>query len=141
LSHISEEKGLKFHFVDLANEINITRPKQISRRLLKEFENNLNGIKIQVVGISYKPNIPDLRESPALNFIRELRDLGADVIWHDPLVISHGSERSQPLRTDIDIGIILVPHNTVDLAVWQKSNLKIWDLSANSTNYGWPKTL
>jgi UDP-N-acetyl-D-mannosaminuronate dehydrogenase len=89
--------------------------------------------------IAYKPNVPDVRESPALELIKELKILGASVSWHDPVVIELNGEKSSILDTDIDLGLILTPHTTLDLTPWKLAKTRVIDLSANSINYGWPK--
>ena len=91
--------------------------------------------------ITYKPNISDLRESPALDLIKELKSLGASVSWHDPFVSKYSDQQSAELNSDIDLGLIITPHDQIDFAIWKKSDVKVLDLSANSKNYGWPKFL
>ena len=98
-------------------------------------------MKIQLAGISYKSGIPDLRESPALLLITELKKLGADVSWFDPLVDFDLPGRCQSLDQNIDIGLIVTPHKVIDFSVWKKANVRVLDLSADSNNYGWPKFL
>jgi hypothetical protein len=73
--------------------------------------------------------------------IEELKLLGATVIWHDPLVQEYQNEKSVQLDTDIDIGLIVTPHESINFLIWSKSKVKVLDLSANSSNYGWPKFL
>jgi UDP-N-acetyl-D-mannosaminuronate dehydrogenase len=82
-----------------------------------------------------------MRESPAIQLIEELRLLGANVIWHDPLVQEYQNEKSVQLDTNIDIGLIVTPHKSINFLIWSESNVKVLDLSANSNDYGWPKFL
>ena len=96
---------------------------------------------IQIIGIAYKPGVSDLRESPAINLIRELRSRGAEVIWNDSLVGEWNGEYSSPVDTSIDLGILVNPFNSSDLKVWLDAGTKVIDLSANSFDYGWPKFL
>jgi UDP-N-acetyl-D-mannosaminuronate dehydrogenase len=85
--------------------------------------------------------VADLRESPALILISELRSKGAVVKWHDPLVNVWNNENSSQIDPNIDLGLIVTPHKSIDLSVWKKSTTKVLDLSANSNDYGWPKFL
>ena len=96
---------------------------------------------IQIAGIAYKPDVSDLRESPAIELIEELIGLGAKVSWFDPLVKDYNNLKSEPLDPNVDIGLIVTPHSQIDFSIWKKANVKVLDLSANSINYGWPKFL
>ena len=101
----------------------------------------MEGRKIQVAGIAYKSRVSDIRESPALRLIYELRKVGALVSWNDPIVSKWGSERSTPIDPSVDLGLVVTPHLEIDFDVWRKSNTKVFDLSANISDLGWPKIL
>ena len=77
---------------------------------------NLTGKKILVIGISYKPNIRDVRESPAIKLILELRALGASVFWHDELVQRWNEEVSTSLNENFDLAIVANIHENLELA-------------------------
>jgi UDP-N-acetyl-D-glucosamine dehydrogenase len=141
LSYIANKFGSEANFIELANQTNLLMPKNVALRIKRNFGGSLEGQKIQVAGIAYKPNVPDMRESPAIQLIEELKLLGATVIWHDPLVQEYQNEKSVQLDTDIDIGLIVTPHESINFLIWSKSKVKVLDLSANSSNYGWPKFL
>ena len=110
-------------------------------RIKSYLNGDLNGKRIQIAGITYKPNISDLRESPALNLIKELKNAGAVISWHDPFVKVYEDQQSVALTSEIDLGLIVTPHSQIDFSIWEKANVKVLDLSANSKNYGWPKFL
>lgn len=135
LSYAARGVGLGTQFIDLANKINRQRPKDVARQIFAEFE--LKSKSIQVVGISYKTNTPDMRESPVPIFINELRELGAKVIWHDPLVRSFAEETSESLQK-VDLGIICNPHNIINFDFWKIHQVKVLDLSTSS-NTGFEK--
>lgn len=137
LSHVAKLAGADSKLIDLAHQINLSRPKYATEKIAFRLENDLKNKKIQLAGIAYKPNIPDLREAPALELIDNLRKLGATVYWHDPVVLKYKDELSSPLMKDIDLGLIVTPHNIIDFSPWH--NLNVLDLSANSNDYGWPK--
>jgi UDP-N-acetyl-D-glucosamine dehydrogenase len=141
LSYISEKVGIKAKFIDLANETNLLRPNKVASKIATLFDEPLCGKKIQVVGIAYKPNVEDLRESPALELIHELRKLDFTVIWHDPFVKKFKGELSSPLDPEVDLGLIVTPHEGIDYSIWKREGNKVLDLSPNSSNYGWPKFL
>ena len=141
LAFSAESVGTDAKFINLANITNFSMPKIIAERIKIILDGDLRGKKIQIAGITYKPNISDLRESPALDLINELRSLDASVCWHDPFITTYNDQLSSELKSDIDLGLIVTPHDQIDFSIWKKSGIKVLDLSANSNNYGWPKFL
>jgi UDP-N-acetyl-D-glucosamine dehydrogenase len=141
LAFSAEQVGLEANFINLANQVNFSTPRKLANRIRIELGGDLSGKRIQLVGITYKPNVSDLRESPALELIKELKSLGAQVFWLDPYIEIYDGEKSQALDPNIDLGLIIIPHDGVDLTIWKESNTKVLDLSANSRNFGWPKFL
>jgi UDP-N-acetyl-D-glucosamine dehydrogenase len=141
LSFSAESVGADAKFINLANITNSSMPKIIAERIKVILDGSLSGKKIQIAGITYKPNISDLRESPALDLIKELKIAGAVVSWHDPFVKVYEGQQSVALTSEIDLGLIVTPHSQMNFSIWEKSNVKVLDLSANSNNYGWPKFL
>lgn len=139
LSFAVEELGGKAGFIDLANKINLHMPEYLSKRINKELD-GLPGKVIQIAGIAYKPGVSDIRESPALLLISELRKFGAEVIWHDPMVKEWSGEKSVDLSSQIDLGLIVTPHAIIDFNPW-KNGVKVFDLSATSKDFGWAKYL
>ena len=75
----------------------------------------LTGKNIVVVGVAYKPDVADIRETPAEGLIKELRSMGADVKWHDDLIQEWNGEKSVPLSADFDLAILVNPHSNTDL--------------------------
>jgi UDP-N-acetyl-D-glucosamine dehydrogenase len=141
LSYSAEMAGIDAKFIKLANQVNSAMPKIIKERIKEYLDGDLRGKKVQIAGISYKPDISDLRESPALDLIKELETSGAIVSWHDPFVEEYDGRMSVLLSHNIDLGLIITPHSQIDFSIWKKANVKVLDLSANSNNYGWPKFL
>jgi nucleotide sugar dehydrogenase len=90
LSHtVRSRLGYPFRFVELAHEINATMPKYVAGRaqnLLNQAGIPVNGASVLLLGIAYKPDIADHRESPAEPLARHLCELGAAVSYHDPYV-------------------------------------------------------
>ena len=137
----AEQVGIESKFINLANQINFSRPKIVADRIRIHLGGDLVDKRVQIVGITYKSNIADLSESPALEMIIELKSLCAKVLWFDPYVETYNGESSHPLDPDVDLGVIVIPHDSVDFAIWKNSNTKVLDLSANPRNFGWPKFL
>ncbi len=90
LSHnVRSKLGYPFRFVELAQEINATMPAYVARRaqnLLNADGQAMRGASILLLGVTYKANIADQRESPATPLARQLMSLGAQVSYHDPYV-------------------------------------------------------
>ena len=141
LAYSAELVGTDTKLIKLANQTNSAMPKNVAQRLSKYHSGSLSGKKIQIAGIAYKPNVPDLRESPAIDLLNELQSLGAIVSWHDPLVKEYNGDYSSELNSNIDLGLIVTPHDSINFSKWQRSKLNVLDLSASSKNYGWDKFL
>jgi UDP-N-acetyl-D-glucosamine dehydrogenase len=84
----ARELGIATRFIELAGEVNTSMPRYVVDRLRNEldrrFGKGLSGARILIVGIAYKKNVDDLRESPALTIIEVLDEAGARVDYHDP---------------------------------------------------------
>ena len=141
LTFVAKLAGADSKLIDLAQQINLSMPSYSIQKIKSALKHNLMNKKIQIAGIAYKPETPDLRESPALELIIKLRETGAFVSWHDPIVKNFNGEFSSSLDENIDLGLIITPHSQIDFSIWKKANVKVLDLSANSSNYGWPKFL
>ena len=139
LSYAAELAGAKASFINLANNTNLSMVQYTVSRLCDFMGGSLKGKSIQIVGISYKPDVPDLRESPALILINELEAQGGLVTWHDPVVQEFKGVKSFDLNPNVDLGLLVVPHKNIDLNVWKEHSTNVIDLSSNSINYGWPK--
>ena len=141
LAYSAEKVGMNPTIINLATDINIDISKKISNRIIELLDRSIEGNKIQLAGIAYKPNVNDVRESPALLLIKHLKEAGAVVTWYDPIVNQLNGESSTPLSSDVDLGLIVTPHSNIDFTIWKNENVKVLDLSANSNDYGWPKFL
>jgi len=141
LSFAANLVGVRANFIELANSTNLNMVEHVVAKISRYLEKPLQNLKIQIIGIAYKAGVSDLRESPALNLILELRSRGANVIWNDPLVGEWNGESSSPIETGIDLGILVNPFNLSDLKVWSQAGTRVIDVSANSFDYGWPKFL
>jgi len=110
--------------LDLAQEINAQSPKKFLERLNSKV-GSFSGKRILVIGISYKANVADVRESPSLVLIKELRKNGAIVKWHDSLVGRWNNENSVNIGADFDFAILCVKHDNADLS--QLKGIDIYD--------------
>jgi UDP-N-acetyl-D-glucosamine dehydrogenase len=127
----AREYGLHTRFIELAGEINTAMPSVVVQRLAEALDQRsrigLNGAKILVLGIAYKKNVDDMRESPALKLIELLKTRGAEVTFHDPFVPEIPPTREHPEFTgmrsvdlndkvlqDADAVLIATDHDRVD---------------------------
>ncbi|HMN96805.1 MAG TPA: nucleotide sugar dehydrogenase [Phycisphaerales bacterium] len=120
--------GHSTRFIELAGEINSAMPHHVVDRLAAALNDDgraVRGARILVLGIAYKKNVDDIRESPAAEIVEMLRDRGADVAYHDPHLPHFPSMRrhridlrSQPLSPellgDCDAVFIVTDHDAVD---------------------------
>jgi len=115
LSDKARELGAPTRFIDLAGQINQEMPGYFVGRA----EEKLGGLKdkkVLVVGVAYKPNVADVRETPATALISGLKSKGANVSWHDDLVKEWNGEKSVELKTGFDLAIIATSHTYMDLS-------------------------
>ena len=86
----AKEFGMHTRFIELAGEINESMPKWVIQKTMQALESGkkvLNGSKVLVLGLSYKKDIDDTRESPSVELIKLLEDRGANVDYSDPFVV------------------------------------------------------
>ena len=112
----AEEIGSPTRFINLANDINRSMATYFAG-VASEILSGLERKKILIVGIAYKPNVADIRETPAADLINKLRSKGADVAWHDDLVRDWNGEKSVPLSSNYDLIILANPHSTTNLSL------------------------
>jgi UDP-N-acetyl-D-glucosamine dehydrogenase len=108
-------------FIELAGKVNANMPyfcrSLISQALNHGAQKSLKGSRILVLGVSYKADIDDVRESPAEKIIQLLHKAGSDVAYHDPHVAQFDGLRSVDYRPeDYDCVVIVTAHTTIDYA-------------------------
>jgi UDP-N-acetyl-D-glucosamine dehydrogenase len=115
----------KTRFIELAAEVNAEMPRYVVSRIseaLNEARKPVNGSRILMLGVSYKANVDDTRESPALDIIELLRERGAEVAYHDlhvpRLTIDSGTFESVPLTaetlSEVDAVVVATDHADTD---------------------------
>jgi UDP-N-acetyl-D-glucosamine dehydrogenase len=115
LAHVANQVGIPATFIKRANEVNLAMPAYVVKRVVAGAGGSVKGKKVVVVGVSYKSNVADTRETPAAAVIDLLREQGADVVWHDDLVSSWRTESSSPIA-GADIAVVVTMHDGVDVA-------------------------
>jgi UDP-N-acetyl-D-glucosamine dehydrogenase len=109
LSWKMKELNYTAKFIELASEINTNMPRYVVSRLLEALNDRdrlLRGSNILVLGVAYKPEIDDMRESPAIDVIGLLEKKGAHVQYYDPYIESfrtHDGQRMQGIKTEAEM--------------------------------------
>ena len=116
LAEAAREAGAPIRFIELADEINLGMPTYFVGRA-SEILGGLKDKKVLVIGVSYKPNVADIRETPVEALISGLKKSGAVVSWHDDLVKSWNGESSVALGSGFDLAILATPHDYLDLSL------------------------
>jgi UDP-N-acetyl-D-glucosamine dehydrogenase len=120
LAFVAKQAGIHAKFIELANEVNLNMPDYIVQEVIKASGGVVKGKSVVVIGVAYKPNVSDVRETPSARIIDLLRANGANVSWHDPLVSTWRGEISSPLGI-CDIAVLVTKHDDVDLSDILKS--------------------
>jgi UDP-N-acetyl-D-glucosamine dehydrogenase len=126
LADVAEKVGVTATFIQRANEVNLEMPKYIAGRVAKDNGGSLKGKKVLVVGVAYKPNVADTRETPAELLIEALEELGAVVTWNDPVVGSWHGKESAGLN-GAEIAVVVTKHDVVSAEDILKSAPYVFD--------------
>ena len=121
LAYVANEVGVPATFIKRANEVNLAMPAYVVKRVIAGAGGAIKGKSVVVVGVSYKANVADTRETPAASIIDLLRQAGATVTWHDPLVGSWRGEESSVLGVS-DVTVVVTKHDVVSIADIKKSS-------------------
>jgi len=126
LAHLALENGVRATFIERANEVNLEMPKYIAKRVASDNGGSLKGKKVLVVGVAYKPNVADTRETPAEHLIEALNEMGAVVTWNDEVVGNWKGQSSSALN-GADIAIVVTKHGVVSSQAILKAAPYVFD--------------
>ena len=126
LASAAEEHGVPATFIRRANEVNQEMSNYIVNRVQADNGGSLSGKKVLVIGVAYKPNVADVRETAAELIIEQLRSRKAIVTWHDDLVETWNGEKSSSL-SDAEIAIVVTKHDSVDEEMIKSSATYVFD--------------
>ena len=144
----AKEYGMNTRFIELAGEINTSMPSYVIKRsteALNDIGKSVKGSKILVLGLSYKKNVDDLRESPSLEIIEQLSKKGAIIDFSDPFFDKIPETRkysfeikSAPIRKgsllNYDLVILLTDHDEYDYAMIEENAKMIIDTRGKFSN-------
>jgi len=125
-------------FIDLATEVNSGMPRWVVERVARALNQDrkpVNGSRVLILGIAYKADIADLRESPALDILTHLRERGAELEYHDPLVprvefdgtVLSSQELTPELVRRADLVLITTAHSEIDYAMVVREATRVLD--------------
>ena len=126
LADTAARVGVPATFIERANEVNLEMAKYVVDRVAADNGGSLKGKLVQVVGVAYKSNVADVRETPAELVIEELKKVGARVTWSDDLVATWMGETSTPLGGS-DIAVVVTLHSVTDASTVLKSAPYVFD--------------
>jgi UDP-N-acetyl-D-glucosamine dehydrogenase len=132
LAHVAEGLGVPATFIERANEVNLEMPKYVVARVMADNGGSLSGKSVQVIGVAYKPNVADTRETPAELVIEELKRQGAKVTWHDSVVGNWHGQSSSALGGS-EIAIVVTLHDAVDKKAVLASAPYVFDTTGKLT--------
>jgi UDP-N-acetyl-D-glucosamine dehydrogenase len=149
LSWRAREFDMATEFIELAGKVNQQMPYHCVmkvERALNDIGLAVKGAQIAILGVSYKPGVGDVRESPALKIIALLRALGAELRYHDPHVpaLPDYDLRSTPLADalrDADLALIVTAHPGVDHELAGESARVVLDLRGVTRGAARPNTV
>lgn len=148
LSWKAREYGFHTSMIESSMMINDRMPEycvERARKILNRFKKALNGSSILVLGVAYKRDVADYRESPALKVIDELEKEGALVSYYDPHVSAYQSNKqtrtglpdlTAEALSGVDLVIITTPHTNVDYSFVQKHAPFVFDTKNAMKNVG-----
>ena len=146
LSWKAREYNFATKFIELAGEVNVSIPSYVVGKViygLNEIEKSLKGSKILILGVAYKKDVDDTRESPALAIMKILKDRGAEVSYNDPNVPRicglraydydiYSAELTEELLKETDVVLIVTNHSAYDYD-WIVKNSNLIVDSRNAT--------
>ena len=126
LAAVAEERGVPATFIRRANEVNLGMSKYVVDRVEADNGGSLQGKSVLIVGVAYKPNVADVRETAAELVIEHLRGRGAVVAWHDDVVSTWRGEISSDL-SGAHIAIVITKHDEVQAKAIMASAPYVFD--------------
>jgi len=146
----AREFGVATRFIELAGEVNSSMPGFVVQRameVLNEFGKPMRGAKVLMLGLAYKANVDDDRESPSYHLIEKLEGLGAIVSYNDPYIpeirpsrefAQYAGRKSVPVADGYDLMLIATPHDQykeIDFSIFSTPILDTRNIAKISNAY------
>jgi UDP-N-acetyl-D-glucosamine dehydrogenase len=110
LSNVAAKAGVPATFIERATQVNKAMPAYVVSRVVTAAGGSIKGKKVVVVGVAYKPDVTDTRETPAAEIIRLMSSAGAVVTWNDHVVGTWMGQSSSPIKGN-DIAVVVTRHS------------------------------
>jgi UDP-N-acetyl-D-glucosamine dehydrogenase len=137
----ARQRGEKVELIESADSVNRQMPRYVARRALNMIDTSITNPRVLILGVSYKPGVGDVRETPA----SELRDFlisqGAIVGWHDPLVSVWENSKPVDLSWDCDVAILTVNQIGINFEQIIGRGIQILDCTNSIKNFAGVKSL
>ncbi len=138
LSWKAREYDFQTEFIELAGKVNMNMPYFVAGLVGREVNRagkSLQGARVMIVGVAYKPDVGDTRETPAAKLVELLLEGGAEVLYHDPHVpkfgaggrVLHSSALDEENLRGCDCVVIVTAHSAVDYALIERSGVPVLD--------------
>jgi UDP-N-acetyl-D-glucosamine dehydrogenase len=123
----ARKSGVQAKFVESADLINHEMPKYVAERAMSLVNPEIKNPKVLILGVAYKPGVGDVRETPVSELRGHLKDQGAVVAWHDPLVPKWENSQPVDLTWDCNVAILATKQPGMDLEQLIKRGIQILD--------------
>jgi UDP-N-acetyl-D-glucosamine dehydrogenase len=127
LQYFASRSGERLKVVSAASAVNDEMGESIVRRVVRHLGGS-NPLSALILGVAYKPNIPDIRDTPAEAILQALNSQAVSVDWHDPLVEQWNGKKSSSLKDGSwEVGIVVTAHDLLDIELAKTKCNKIFD--------------
>jgi UDP-N-acetyl-D-glucosamine dehydrogenase len=123
----ARQNGGRAKFVETADLINHAMPKYVAKRALELVDSSIISPRVLIIGVAYKAGVSDVRESPVSELRDHLKTQGAEVAWHDSLVIDWEGSKSVDLEWECDVVILATRQPDLDIEKLRKREIQILD--------------
>ena len=131
----AREHGGTAEFVESADSINQAMPKYVAQRALSMVQTSIANPRVLLLGVAYKPGVGDVRESPVSDLRNHLLEQGAEVAWHDPLVLEWEGSRPAELNWECDVAILATNQPGMDVTQLVSRGVQILDCTNSIKGY------
>jgi UDP-N-acetyl-D-glucosamine dehydrogenase len=134
LQYFASRSGERLKVVSAASAVNDEMGENIVRRVVRHLGGS-NPLSAVILGVAYKPNIPDIRDTPAEAILQALNSQAVSVDWHDPLVEQWQGKKSSSLKDGSwEVGIVVTAHDLLDIELAKTKCKKIFDCTGRYTH-------
>ena len=130
----ARQNGGRAAFVETADSINHAMPKYVAQRALSLVDSSVAAPKVLILGVAYKPGVADVRETPVSELRNYLVAQGAEVAWHDPLVLTWEGSKSVDLEWKCDIAILATKQPGLNIEKLVSRGMRILDCTNSNKN-------